>query len=160
MTDETRWPALPYEAWKATYTTLHLWSQIVGKIALAQAPPLNHCWGSALRVTARGLATRMLPYGSRSFAMQFDFIDHQLLICTSDGDVRALALAPRTVADFYRELMHTLNEMGLPVRIWPVAVELPTPIRLDEDTQDRSYDHEYANRFWRILVQVERVFTA
>jgi hypothetical protein len=160
MTHQTRWPALPYDEWKDTYATLHLWLQIVGKIALALAPPLNHCWGVALHVTARGLATRVLPHGLRSFAMQFDFIDHQLLICTSDGAVRTLALAPRSVADFYRELMHTLDAMGLPVEIWPVTVEMPSPIRLDQDTQDRSYDRDYANRFWRILVHIDRVFTA
>jgi hypothetical protein len=156
----TDWPALPYEAWKDTYATLHLWMQIVGKIALARAPQLNHCWAVAFQVTARGLSTRMLPYGSRSFALQFDFIDHQLVIGTSDGDMRALALAPRSVADFYRTLLGTLDEMGLPVKIWPVTVEMPSPIRLDNDTQDRSYDREYAYRFWQILVQVARVFTA
>lgn len=160
MTTHSHWPALPCEAWKDTRATLHMWMQIVGKIALAQAPPLNHCWAVALHVTARGLSTRMLPHGSRSFAMQFDFIDHQLVIRTSDGEVRVLTLAPRTVADFYRELMTTLGDMGLPVKIWPMTTEMPSPIRLDEDTQDRAYDREYANRFWRILVQVERVFSA
>jgi len=160
MITEAAWPALPYAAWKDTCATLHMWMQVVGKIALAQAPPLNHCWAVALHVTARGLSTRMLPHGSRAFAMQFDFIEHQLVIRASDGDVRTLALEPRTVAGFYRELMHTLGEMGLPVKIWPMAVEIPSPIRLDEDTRDRDYDREYANRFWRILVQIERVFTA
>jgi Family of unknown function (DUF5996) len=160
MIDEARWPALPYEAWKDTCATLHMWMQIVGKIALAQAPPLNHCWAVALHVNARGLSTRTLPHGSRSFSMQFDFIDHQLVIRASDGDLRVLALEPRTVADFYRAVMRTLDEMGLSVKIWPMAVEIPVPIRLDEDTQHRTYDREYASRLWRILVQIDRVFTA
>src|SRR5438094_5904186 len=105
---DTRWPPLPYEEWKDTYTTLHLWSQIVGKVALALAPPLNHSWGVALQVTARGLATRTLHYGSRSFTMEFDFIDHALVIRASDGAVRSIALAPRTAADFYTRGIRTL----------------------------------------------------
>lgn len=158
-TAEERWPALPYEEWKDTCATLHLWTQVVGKIALAQAPPLNHSWAVALHVTPRGLSTRMLPYGSRSFAIRFDFVAHRLVIEASDGATRSLALEPRTVADFYRELTATMRKMGLPVKIWPAAVEVPTAIRLDEDTQDRAYDAAYANRFWRILVEVDRIFT-
>jgi hypothetical protein len=154
------WPALPYEAWKDTYATLHLWSQVVGKIALARAPSLNHSWGIAMQVTPRGLATRTLSHGTRAFAIEFDLVDHRLAIRASDGDTRTLPLAPRTVAEFYREVLATLEAMGLPVRIWPVAVELPTPIRLDTDTEHHSYDPDYANRFWRILLQVERVFGA
>lgn len=154
------WPELPYEAWKDTYATLHLWMQVVGKIALAQAPPLNHCWAVALHVTPRGLSTRTLPYGSRSFSIHFDFIDHTLTVRVSDGDTCTLPLVPQTGADFYRALMITLAGMNLPVKIWPVAVEIPSPVRLDPDTQHRTYDPEYANRFWRILVQVERVLTA
>lgn len=159
-TVETRWPALPYEAWKDTYATLHMWLQVVGKIALAQAPPLNHCWSVAMRVTPRGLATRSLPHGARSFVIEFDFIDHQLAVRASDGETRTLALAPRSVADFYRELMAILGAMRLPVRIWPMAVEVAEPVRLDLDTQHHAYDPAYANRLWRILVQVDRVFTA
>ena len=157
---ETSWPALPYGAWKDTYATLHMWLQVVGKIALAQAPPLNHCWSVALHVTSRGLATRSLPHGARSFTIEFDFIDHQLAVRASDGETRTLALAPRSVADFYRELMATLRAMRLPVEIWPVAVEVAEPVRLDLDTQHHTYDPGYANRLWRILVQVDRVFTA
>jgi hypothetical protein len=157
--DETSWPELPYEAWKDTCTTLHMWMQLVGKIALAQAPPLNHSWGVTLHVTPRGLATRTLPHGSRWFVIEFDFIDHRLAVRASDGETRMLALQPRTVADFHRELMDTLQAMRLPVRIWPVAVEVPDPIRLDTDTVHHSYDAAYANRFWRILAQVARVFT-
>jgi Family of unknown function (DUF5996) len=153
------WPSLSYEAWKDTYATLHMWMQVVGKVALAQAPPLNHSWGVAFQITARGVTTRTLPYGTRSFTIEFDFIDHQLLIRTSDGAIRTLALAPRTVAAFYGDVMETLREMSLPVKIWTVPAEIPSPIRFEEDTVHASYDPEYANRFWRILVQVERVLT-
>src|SRR5690348_10802396 len=157
--DDACWPALPYEAWKDTYATLHLWSQVVGKIALALAAPLNHCWGVALRVTPRGLTTRPLPHGTRTFTIQFDFIDHQLRVLTSDGEARGLALGPRSVADFHRELLETLDEMGLAVKIRPTSTELPEPIRLDRDTEHHSYDREYVDRLRRILVQVDRVFT-
>src|SRR4029078_2017081 len=100
MTDEL-WPALPYDSWKTTYATLHMWTQVVGKVALAQAPPLNHSWGVALQVTARGLSTRTLPHGLRSFTIEFDFVEHVLLIRTSDGQSRTLPLASQTVATFY-----------------------------------------------------------
>jgi len=138
---------------------LHLWSQVVGKVALALAAPLNHCWGVALRVTPRGLTTRPLPHGERTFTIQFDFVDHQLRVLASDGETRTLELRPRSVADFYRALLDTLDDMGLPVKIHPMSTELPEPIRLDRDTQHHGYDPEYANRLSRILVQVDRVFT-
>jgi hypothetical protein len=153
------WPALPYNEWKDTYATLHMWLQIVGKVALAQAPPLNHSWAIALHVTPRGLTTRALPHGDRSFTMEFDFLDHQLLINVSDGARRELPLRPRSVADFYAEVMAMLRTLSLPVKIWPMPVEIPSPIRFDQDTGHHAYDPEYANRFWRILVQAERVFT-
>ena len=159
MTTE-RWPALPYDAWKDTYATLHMWSQIVGKIALARAAPMNHSWGIAFDVTARGLTTRTLHDGDRSFRVAFDFIDHQLVIETCDSDRRALPLAPRTVADFYREVMATLRDMALPVTIWPMPVEVPNPIRFNEDTVHRSYDPSFANRFWRILLKIQEALTA
>jgi hypothetical protein len=159
MNDE-RWPALPYDAWKDTYATLHLWSQIVGKIALALAPPINHSWGIALQLTSRGLITRTLPHGDRALTIEFDFIDHKLDIRTSNGDSRSLPLEPRTVAAFYDEVMRLLRELSLDVKIWPVAVELPEPIRLDRDTEHRSYDAEAVTRFWRILLQVEHAFAA
>jgi hypothetical protein len=153
------WPALPYDAWKDTYATLHMWTQVVGKVALAQAPPLNHGWAVALHVTPRGLSTRTLPYGDRSFAIQFDFIEHELVIRASNGETRTLALRPQTVADFYREVMATLDAMGLAVKIWPVPSEIQSPIRFDQDTSHRSYDPAAANRCWRILSQVAHVFT-
>src|SRR4051812_49290752 len=154
------WPELPYEAWKDTYATLHMWLQVVGKVALAQAPPLNHSWAIAMQVTPRGLATRTLPYGARTFTIEFDFLAHELVIRTSDGDVRKLPLAPRTVADFYREVMDTLRAMALPVKIWTMPVEIPGPIRFEQDTVHRAYDPEYAQRCWRILAQIERVLSA
>jgi hypothetical protein len=154
------WPSLPYEAWQDTYATLHMWTQVVGKIALAQAPPLNHSWAVALHLTARGLTTPVLPHGGRSFSLAFDFIDHQLAIESTDGLRRVVPLAPRTVADFYRDVMTTLDGMGLPVRIWSTPVEIPAPIPFEQDTVHRAYDPDYANRCWRILVQLHRVFTA
>jgi hypothetical protein len=154
---EEIWPALPYAGWKDTYATLHMWTQVVGKIALAQAPPVNHSWAITLHVTARGLATCTLPHGRRSFTIEFDFIAHRLLIRASDGAERTLVLAPQSVADFYRDLMGTLRDMALPVKIWPMPVEIPSPIRFDEDTIHDSYDPIQATRFWRILVQIERV---
>ena len=154
------WPALPYEMWKDTYATLHMWSQVVGKVALAQAPPINHSWAVALQVTSRGLATRALPHGNRSFTMAFDFIDHQLVIERSDGQRRTLALEPMPVADFYRDVMATLQHFDLPVRIWSTPVEIPSPIPFEQDTQHHTYEPEHANRFWRVLVQIERVFSA
>jgi hypothetical protein len=157
--DSARWPSLP-GGWKDTYATLHLWSQVVGKVAVALAPPLNHSWGIALQVTARGLATRPLQHGARTFTIEFDFVDHQLHVRVVDGAARTLPLAPRSVADFYAEVMRTLASLDLPVRIWPVAVELPQPIRLDADTAHASYDPDAANRLWRIIVAAERVFSA
>ena len=145
---------------KDTYATLHMWSQIVGKIALARAAPINHSWGVAFDVTPRGLTTRTLPHGDRSFRVAFDFIDHQLVIETSDSNRQALPLAPRTVADFYREVMATLRDMALPVTIWPMPVEVPNPIRFNEDTVHRSYDPSFANRFWRILLKIQEALTA
>lgn len=158
MNDEV-WPPLPYEEWKDTYATLHMWMQIVGKITIKLAPPLNHGWGIALHLTARGLTTRPLTYGNRSFTIGFDFISHMLVIQTSDGERRAMTLAPRSVAEFYREFMAMMHAMSLDVEIWPVPVEIPDPIPFEKDSVHHSYDPEYANRFWRILVQVEHALT-
>jgi hypothetical protein len=150
------WPALPYDAWKDTYATLHMWSQIAGKIALARLAPVEDSRDIAFDVTTRGLSTRTLPYGDRSFSVAFDFIDHRFVIDASDGDRRVLPLAPRTVADFYREVMAALDEMALPVKIWPMPIEVPDPIRFTDDTVHRSYDPSFANRFWRILVSIQQ----
>jgi hypothetical protein len=159
-TDQERWPALPLEAWQDTYATLHMWMQVVGKVALALATPINHSWAIAFHMTSRGITTGILHHGTRTFAIRFDFIDHQLVIEASDGERRVLPLASRTVADFYREVMASLEAMKLGVRIWPMPVEIPEPIRFDEDTIHRSYDPVFANRAWRILLDVHRIFTA
>jgi Family of unknown function (DUF5996) len=157
---DDRWPALSYNTWNDTYATLHMWSQVVGKIALATAAPVNHSWGVALRVTSRGLSTGLLAHDVRAFSIEFDFLDQLLRIGVSNGDTRTLPLAPRSVARFYGEVMALLAGLSLPVTIWPVPVEVPSPIRFDRDEQHRSYDPEHATRFWRLLVQIERVFAA
>ena len=154
------WPALPYDAWKDTYATLHMWTQVVGKVALARAAPLNHCWGIAFHFTSRGLHTGVLSHGRRQFAIAFDFVDHQLVVETSDAVRRTLPLVPRSVAEFYREVMSTLDEMGLPVRIWSMPVELPSPVRFELDTAHHAYDPVYVERWWRILVQVHQALKA
>jgi len=160
MTRRDEWPELSYEAWKDTYATLHMWTQVVGKVTLARTAPLNHSWAIAFHLTARGFHTPRLWHEGRSFTLAFDFVAHELTIETTDGDKRTLPLAPRTVADFYAEVMATLAAMGLPVRIWSMPVEIPAPIRFELDTGHRSYDREYVERWWRIMVQVHRIFTA
>jgi len=154
------WLPFPADGWDETYATLHLWTQVVGKVALATAPPLNHCWGSALHLTARGLTTGLLAREQRTFTIEFDFIDHQLVVAASDGARRTLGLQPRSVAAFYRAVMDLLADMGLPVKIWPVAVELPERIRLDRDTTHQAYAPAAVTAFWRLLLEIERVLTA
>ena len=152
-----RWPALSYDSWKDTYATLHMWMQVVGKVALALAPHLNHSWAIAFQFTSRGLTTRTLPYGERTFTMEFDLVAHRLVIRVSDGTMRTIPLAPQSVADFYQSVMDALRAMNLAVKIWPMPVEIPSPIRFDQDTVHHTYDPEAANRAWRVLAQVERV---
>jgi hypothetical protein len=149
------WPALPFEAWKDTYATLHMWTQIVGKVRLALTPLVNHWWNVPLYVTARGLTTSRVPYGDRSFEIWFDFIAHELVIETSDGIVERLPLAPRAVADFYDEFMKMLRTAGIEVKIWRMPVEIPNPIPFDEDQVRASYDRAAVERFWRILLSVD-----
>lgn len=152
------WPELPFEKWHDTCATLHMWTQIVGKIRLAQTPWTNHSWHAPLYVTARGLSTSPIPYGERTFQIDFDFVEHRLLLQTSDGLSRTLPLAPRAVADFYRELFALLHELGLEIRIHPTPNEVVDAIRFEQDRIHASYDADYANRFWRALVQADRVF--
>ncbi|HZO73962.1 MAG TPA: DUF5996 family protein [Ktedonobacteraceae bacterium] len=149
-----RWPALPLEAWKDTCDTLHLWTQIIGKVRMALTPFVNHWWHVSLYVTPRGLTTSSIPYhhGS-SFSITFDFINHNLSILTSDGTSKTLPLIPRSVAAFYREFMACLRSLGIEVTINPWPCEVQHPIRLDEDEIHASYDPVYAYRFWLILVQ-------
>jgi hypothetical protein len=135
-----------------------MWSQIVGKIALALAPPINHSWGVSFDVTATGLSTHVLPYGTRTFTIAFDFIEHQLVLRPSDGAHRTLPLAARSVAAFYADVMEMLRDLSMPVKIWPMPVEVPEPIRFEEDTIHHSYDPEFANRAWRIFAEATRVF--
>jgi hypothetical protein len=153
------WPSLPFAEWRDTCATLQLWTQVVGKIRLAQAPLINHWWQVPLYVTARGLTTSAMPHGTRSFQIDFDFIDHRLVIADSDGAAAGFALEPRSVADFHRELMARLASMGLPVKIWTMPVEIEGAIPFERDTMHASYDAAAANRFWRILVECERVLT-
>jgi hypothetical protein len=153
------WPDLPLANWADTCATLHLWTQIVGKIRLAHAPLINHWWQVPLYVTSRGLTTSMIPYGSRGFQIDFDFIDHALIIRASDGAVETVPLGPRSVAEFYAEVMGRLRTMGLETRIWTMPVEIPDAIPFDQDRKHASYDAEYAQRLWRILLQADRVCT-
>jgi hypothetical protein len=152
------WPSLPFGEWGETCATLHMWTQIVGKVRLAQAPHVNHWWQVPLYLSARGLTTSAVPYGLKTFQIDFDFISHKLSIATSDGGARELALAPRSVADFYREFTSRMQELGLHVKIWTTPVEVPDPVPFERDETHKSYDAEYANRFWHALVQSERVF--
>jgi hypothetical protein len=152
------WPALPLDAWRDTYATLHMWTQIVGKVRMALTPPVNHWWHVPLYVTARGLGTSPIPYQDGSFEVTFDFVDHALEIATSDGRSGGFALAPRAVADFYREFMAALSALGIAVRIWPMPVEVPNPIRFTDDRQHAAYDREQARRCWEILARTDGVF--
>ncbi len=151
------WPRLPYDEWQDTYATLHMWTQVAGKIRLALAPAVNHWWQTTLYVTACGITTSPMPYGSRIFEITFDFLDHNLRIEINDGTRRSIELRPRTVADFYGEVMSVLESLGLKVKIWSTPVEIPDPIPFEQDTVHASYDPEFAQRFWRVLVETDRV---
>ncbi len=152
------WPSLPLDVWSGTYATLHLWTQIVGKVRLAYSPWINHSWHVTLYVTAAGLTTSPIPYGARIFQIDFDFITHRLMVTSGDGPSRGFALEGQSVASFYARLMSTLEELALPVRIHRKPNEVAEAIPFDRDTAHRPYDREYANRFWRVLVQADRVF--
>ena len=151
------WPALPLEEWRGTQETLHLWTQIVGKVKLELTPFLNEWWNIAFAVTPRGLTTGPIPAGDGAFAVDFDFVDHALFVRASDGRTRALPLVPRTVAAFYAEFLATLRAMGIAVAVNPLPVEVPNPISFDADTGHASYDPEPVGRWWRIVLQAERV---
>ncbi len=166
MTDKQRlaapsretWPELPLQAWEDTYDTLQLWMQIVGKVRLAKAPMMNHCWEVPLYVTSRGLTTSPIPHESgRCFQIDFDFVHHRLLIEVTDGRTESLPLAPRPVADFYREVMDRLKTLGLEVRIWTMPVEIADPIPFEQDRQHAAYDARCAHQFWRTLVEVDQL---
>lgn len=152
------WPTLPLAAWRDTYATLHLWTQIVGKMRLVQSPWVNHSWHATLYVTARGLTTGPIPYGNRIFQIDFDFIDHKLTVQSNDGFSGLVVLQPQSVATFYASLMVEMRKLGLHVNIHRLPNEVPDPLPFDEDETHHAYDREYVNRFWRILVQADRVF--
>ena len=154
------WPDLPLGAWRDTCATLQLWTQVVGKVRLARAPMINHWWQVPLYVTSRGLTTSPMPDGARTFAITFDFIAHRLAIETSDGATDSFALEPRSVADFHGEVTSRLRALGLETRIWTMPVEIADPIPFERDQVHAAYDPEYARRFWRVLVQADRLFTA
>jgi hypothetical protein len=165
MSDKARstaadWPDLPLSEWADTCATLHLWTQVVGKIRMAHAPMVNHWWQVCLYVTCRGLTTSPIPVGGKTFQIDFDFIGHALRIQTSSGEIETVALGPRTVADFYTEVMGRLRGLGLETRIWTMPVEIPDAIPFEHDTTHAAYDPDYVNRFWRIMVQVDRLLTA
>ena len=153
------WPDLPYNAWKDTYETLHMWTQIVGKIRLDRMPWLNHTWQVTLYPTAAGLTTGRMPYGHESFEIDFDFVAHELNVRTSRGDQGAIQLTPMSVAQFYASLMEALTELRMPVSIYRKPSEVESQLPFDEDDIHRSYDAEYANRCWRILCSSTEVLT-
>jgi hypothetical protein len=152
------WPELPLEAWQDTYDTLHMWSQIVGKVRLALSPRINHWWEVPLYVNAVGLTTSPIPYAGGIFEIEFNFVDHRLVIQTNRATSKSFALAPKSVAQFYREFNQALASLGIVVKIWKMPVEVPDPIPFDEDTKHASYDPEYASRFWRILIACDIIF--
>ena len=159
MTTPNLWPELPLEEWKDTYETLHMWTQIIGKIRLALTPRQDHWWNTTLYVTPRGLTTSEMPYKARSLQIDFDFISHVLSIKTSEGSTKTIPLRPRSVADFYHETMSALSSLEMPVSIWTTPVEVPDRTPFEKDEKHAAYDPEYAHRFWRILLEVGKVLS-
>ena len=151
------WPELELENWEPTKHTLHMWTQIVGKIRMEQTPWFNHSWHVTLYVTTRGLTTGTVPHGSSAFQIDFDFVDHQLIVLTADGRSEVIALRPRSVADFYARVMTTLKDLGMPVEIHTMPSEIPDATPFDEDESNASYDADYARRFWTVLIHTQRV---
>lgn len=156
--DLEAWPSLPFEAWSETCATLHRWTQIVGKVRLRQSPWVNHGWHVTLYVTATGLTTSSIQYGNRTFQIDFDFVKHRLALHSSDGGTAGFSLAPQSVATFYTRLMQEMAKLELHVKINAKPNEVNDAIRFDQDETNRAYDFEYANRFWRVLTQADRVF--
>jgi hypothetical protein len=153
------WPELPWPAWSGTCATLQLWTQVIGKIRMQLVPHLNHAWNVTLYPTIRGLTTDPMPYGPEMLQIDFDFVEHCLLLEACGRRRCVVSLAPMTVAAFYREVMRQLDELGMPVKVWTMPAEVADPIPLDKDEVHREYDPEYAQRFWRVLLQTTRVFT-
>lgn len=158
-TANERWPAIPVSGWQETRDTLHLYTQVVGKIRLANEPLVNHWWNSTLFLTARGLTTSLMPHADGpEFQIAFDFLAHRLEVSTIDGEQRSIALEARPVADFYTDVMQLLDELGVATTIWPVPVEIPDGIPFLDDRVHASYDPDAVRRFWEALVAIERVF--
>lgn len=154
-----RWPVIPVSGWQDTRDTLHLYTQVVGKIRLANEPLNNHWWNITLYLTARGLTTSLMPHpDGPAFHIDFDFFAHRLVVTTVDGDQRSIPLEPRPVADFYAEVMRMLDELGVATKIWPVPVEIPDAIPFPDDRVHASYDPDAVRRFWQALVTIESVF--
>jgi len=158
MESKNIWPALPFQEWKETSETLHMWTQIVGKIRLALTPWTNHSWHVTLYLTARGLTTSPIPFGARVFEIRFDFVSHELRVITDDGGLKVIPLAPQSVAQFYRAVLGALRELGIEAHFSTTPNEVQDPIPFDQDEKHAAYDREYANRFWRALLQSDRVF--
>jgi hypothetical protein len=154
-----RWPELPLEGWEDTYHTLHMWTQIIGKIRLMLTPLQNHWWNSTLYVTPRGLTTSTMIYKDRYLQIDFDFISHVVLIVTSEDSTKTIALQSHSVADFYQETMSALASLGMPVNIWTTPVEVPDQTPFEKDQKHATYDPEYAHRFWRVLLEVNKVLS-
>jgi hypothetical protein len=153
----TSWPSLPLADWRETHDTLHMWMQMVGKTRLALAPAENHWWHVALYVTARGLTTTPMPYGPGTFEVSFDFVDHRLIVQTSDGRTGAIALRPQAVADFYHEYLRVLGSLGITVKLWPVPVEAEHTIPFHDDRGHAAYDPKQVNRFFHALLHADRI---
>jgi hypothetical protein len=157
--DASGWPELPLlTAWQETCTTLHMWTQVIGKVRMQMSPWLNHSWGSTLYVTSRGLTTSPIACGTRTFTVDFDFVVHRLRIATSAGEKRTIALVPMTVADFYRSIVDELRDLGIAVKIFTRPVEVEEAIPFEEDREHAAYDAAMVNRYWQALVQADRVF--
>jgi hypothetical protein len=156
--ENSHWPDLPYTAWRETCATLQLWTQVIGKVRLARTPWLNHSWHVTLYVTSRGLTTSPIPHGTRAFEIEFDFLQHVLVISVSDGSQRRIELRPRAVMDFYSDVLTALEDLGVPVSINELPCEIANAIPFSQDRIHASYDAQYAQRFWRVLLQVDRLF--
>ena len=152
------WPELNWTDWSETADTLHMWTQIVGKTRLALSPLQAHWWNVPLYVSARGLSTAAMPYGTELLEIEFDFVSHDLCFRLSDGSKLSRPLRAQSVAEFYQEYQHCLEALGVAVKIHPVPVELKHPVPFAEDTEHASYDPEYASRFWRVLVRSDELF--
>ena len=151
-------PALPFDSWKDTLATLHMWTQVVGKLRLKLCPLVNHFWNVTFYLTARGMTTEAMPYESGTVEVRFDFIDHKLLIETDQGRTAEIALKPQSVAEFYTKFMAAIANLGVTTKIWTMPCEVPNPTPFEQDQAHASYDPEAVNKFWRITVWVDQVF--